>query len=179
MAHANLASDIVVIGKIGAPYGVKGWVHVQSFTSDSENILQFPVWKLKISITQNWQDYAVTQVRPHGANYVARLSNMHDREAAALLTNAEIAVLRDDLPTLDAEDEYYWADLIGLNVINLDKASLGVVAEVIATGANDVLLVAQGEKQTLVPFILEQYILSVDLTNKIIQVDWELPGIEV
>eukprot|EP01126_Amoeba_proteus_P053951 TRINITY_DN6604_c0_g1_i1.p1 TRINITY_DN6604_c0_g1~~TRINITY_DN6604_c0_g1_i1.p1 ORF type:complete len:180 (-),score=7.64 TRINITY_DN6604_c0_g1_i1:374-913(-) len=178
MAHANLTTDIVVIGKIGAPYGIKGWVHVQSFTSSSADILQFPVWKLKPNLTQDWQDYVVTQARQHGTNYVAQLGNMHDRDAAALLTNAEIAVLRDNLPTLETEDEYYWSDLIGLNIVNLHDVSLGVVTEVIATGANDVLVVEQGETQILIPFVLEQYVSSVNLAKKIIKVDWELPGIE-
>jgi 16S rRNA processing protein RimM len=174
MSHADLTTDIVVIGKIGAPYGIKGWVHVQSFTTRSEDILQYPVWKLKCSLTKRCRDYVVTQSRQHGANYVALLSNMHDRDSAALLTNAEIAVLRDDLPALETEDEYYWSDLVGLNIVNLQDVSLGVVTEVIATGANDVLVVEKGETQVLIPFILEQYVLSVDLAKKIIQVDWEL-----
>jgi 16S rRNA processing protein RimM len=167
-------NNIVVVGKIGAPYGVKGWVHLQSFTEHAETILEFPIWKLKISNSKGWQDYAVTQVRQHGANFVALLGDMRDRDEAALITNAEIAVLREDLPDLEVDDEYYWADLVGLKVVNLQGEELGIVTEVMATGANDVLVVEQDDIQVLIPFILDQYVLSVDLDEQLIQVDWDI-----
>ena len=99
-----------------------------------------------------------------------------DRDSATALVGREIAVTRQQLPALD-EGDYYWRDLLGLQVINLDDVTLGTVANLMETGANDVLVVeshSDGERQErLIPYIREQVIRHVDLEQGVIRVDWD------
>lgn len=108
-----------------------------------------------------------------GGTFIAKLAHIADRDQAALITNAKLAVQRADLP--DLEDETYWTDMMGLSVYNQDQVLLGVVTDIFATGANDVLVVtdAQTGKEHLIPCVLEDFVLSVDLDAKRIQVQWD------
>lgn len=154
------------MGRISGLFGVKGWVKIFSYTQPKENILTYRPWYI------NGSERAVEAAQPHGKALVAKLAGCDDSETALALMDAEISIDHAQLPELP-EDEYYWADLIGLEVRNRQDISLGRVANLLETGAHDVLVV-QGEQGCLIPFVPEQFIDSVDLTARLIRVDWEL-----
>ena len=155
------------MGRIAAPFGIRGWVKVQPFTEEFDGLLDFPVWH--IGRGAEWREVAVLEADVHSKSLVARLDGCNDRDAAAALKGMEVAVPREALPEA-AENEYYWSDLIGLAVVNAQGETLGKVADVLETGANDVLVV-EGERERLIPFVA-QTILEVDLAAGRINVDW-------
>lgn len=156
------------MGRITAPYGVRGWVKLQPYTQQPQGMLGYPVWQ--VGCEGAWQAQAVEDVRVHGSVVVAKLQGVSDREQAAVLRGQQVAVSREDFPEA-AAGEYYWADLVGLKVVNAAGVELGRVAEVFETGANDVLVVA-GERERLLPFI-EPVIRQVDVAGGRITVDWD------
>ncbi len=170
-------SSYVIVAKVIGVHGIKGHVKILSFTEPPENIIDFK--RFFILSGQNWQHLDISDFQIKGQNIVAILNNIRDRDEARIFNGRSIAVLREDLPKIDNEQEgYYWVDLEGLAVYNRDNKLLGHVDSVFNTGANDILAVdpdsrVDDEKQILIPYILNKYILSVDLENKKITVDWE------
>lgn len=161
--------SLVTVGVVAGVYGVKGWVRVHSHTDPIENILGFPRWFLQRG--DEWQPCDVIEGRRQGKGLVAALADVEDRDAARALMGAEIAVPREDLPP-PGEDEYYWIDLEGLQVETVEGHALGVVDHLFATGANDVMVV-RGERERLIPFVLDQVVTDVDLGQRLIRVDWD------
>lgn len=161
--------ELLVMGQIASPFGVKGWVRVNAYTAMADNLLDYSPWYLNLQ--GGWQATEPVAGRPHGKGLVVQLKECHDRDAAAALTGTDIGVYRSQLPPAGA-DEYYWSDLIGLQVVTREGQVLGVVDHLFETGANDVMVV-KGEQEYLVPFIKEQVIESVDLESRIIRVDWD------
>jgi 16S rRNA processing protein RimM len=159
---------MVVLGRVSAPHGIKGWVKVQPFTQEIEGLLDYPVWWLGRNGT--WQQLKVAEAAVHGANVVARLEGCDDRESAAVLKGREVAVPRTELPA-PGEGEFYWSDLIGAAVVNRKDESLGQVVRLLDTGANQVMVV-EGERERLIPFIAG-VILEVDIAASRVTVDWE------
>jgi 16S rRNA processing protein RimM len=157
----------VVLGRIAGVYGVKGWVKVVSETDPPANILGYAPWRLSQGDRQ-WE--VELEGRPHGKGVIAHLRGCDDRDQAARLVGATIAVDRERLPPA-AEGEYYWTDLEGLRVRNLQGIELGCVDHLFETGANDVMVV-RGERERLLPFI-DSVILRVDLPGGLISVDWD------
>jgi 16S rRNA processing protein RimM len=170
--------EYIVVGKISSPYGIKGWVKLFSYTDPVENILQYQPWFIKQQGI--WKKVAIEQGRIHGKILVAHIETVNDRDSAEQLKGCEIAILRAQLPAAKP-GEYYWIDLIGLQVINQQGIELGVVDHLMETGANDVLVVRgdtkqgnkHGESERLIPFVLDLFVKSVDLENKTIHVDWD------
>jgi 16S rRNA processing protein RimM len=160
---------MVVMGRVRAPHGLKGWIKVQPFTQEIEGLLDFPDWWL--GGEGQWQQHRVAESAVHGAMVVARLDGFVDRDAAAALRGKDVAVPRTALPE-NREGEFYWSDLLGMEVRNRDAATLGLVGKILETGANAVLVVLQGDKELLVPFI-QGVIVNVDLKAKQLVVDWE------
>ena len=117
------------------------------------------------------QTVKVEKGKRQGKGVIARLQGVEDRNSAELLKGRTIAVRRKDLPALD-EDEYYWSDLVGMKVRTTEGIELGSVDYLFATGANDVMVV-QGDRERLVPWIRSDVIRSVDLETRIIEVDWD------
>jgi 16S rRNA processing protein RimM len=160
---------LLVMGRIIAPYGVKGWVRVVTFTEAPENLLAYSPWYLMLN--GHWQEAEVQDGKLHGKGLVVRLAGCEDRDAAAGFSGKDIGVYRSQLPTPEA-DEYYWSDLVGLQVYTTQGILLGVVDHLIETGANDVLVI-RGEREHLVPFVREQVVKSVDLEAGVMRVDWD------
>ena len=160
------------MGRIAAPYGVKGWVKVQPMTSEPEALLGYPQWWVRRRGSEGaWQAHTLESGRQHGATLLAQLSGLPDREAAALLAGAEIGVPRSALPPV-AEDEFYWADLVGLEVINTAGERLGKVTGLIETGANAVMRVVDDVGlERLLPFV-SAVIQAVDGEAGRIRVEW-------
>jgi len=167
-ANDTGADRLLVMGQVGGPWGVRGWVKVTPFTETQDALLDYPVWQLHLGT--DWRPVRLIDGKPHGKGLVVLLEGCADRDAAALLNQAEVAVWRSELPEPDA-DEYYWSDLIGLRVETLDGQVLGVVDHLIETGANDVLVI-RGEREHLVPFLPDRVIKSVDTAAGLIRVDW-------
>jgi len=160
----------VVLGKITGLFGVRGWVKVFSHTEPRTNIVDYSPWLVRRPGGQ-WQTMQVLDGKAHGKGVVAQLEGIVDRDQAALLLGAEVAVPRSQLPA-PGEGEYYWTDLIGLQVVTTTGEDLGRVDSLLETGSNDVLVV-KGERERLIPFLTPEVITEVDLAGGRIQVDWD------
>ncbi|NCF59238.1 MAG: ribosome maturation factor RimM [Gammaproteobacteria bacterium] len=159
----------VILGRIDGLFGVRGWIKVYSYTEPREAVLNYKDWLL--ARDGDWQRVELADGKRQGKAVIARLEGIEDRDAAAELIGSEIGVDRDALPEPE-EGHYYWADLEGLTVVRRDGTDLGKVTYVMATGANDVLVV-DGPAERLIPFVPGTVILDVDLAAGVIRVDWE------
>lgn len=163
-------SNWVVIGRFGRPHGIKGFVTVQSFTDPRDNILHYTDWHVYLNYT--WQPVTLLSVEPQSKAIIAQVEGFPERELVSRLTNCEIAVQREQLAELEP-GEYYWHQLIGMTVVNTKGESFGKVVEILPTGANDVLVV-QGEKKHLIPYLPGQFVLDINDSQHLITVDWDL-----
>lgn len=166
---------MVVMGQIIGPYGVSGWVRVFPYTESIDSLRAYPVWWLGEEKGE-WREAEAIGCEVHGRVLIALLAQCTDRTSALQLKGSYVAVPRSKLPVLpeSGENGYYWSDLIGLEVVNLEGESLGRVTGLIETGANDVLQVQSPEareKGRLIPFV-EPVIAQVDLEAGWIKVDW-------
>jgi len=162
------------MGRVAAPYGIKGWVKALPLTQDAETLLAFKGWWL-CKRNGDWQPHTLIEGRRHGATLLACLSGMPDREAAALWSGADIGVARSELPA-PAPGEIYWSDLVGLAVINREGVNLGKVEAVTEFGAHPVLRIldrtADPARERLIPFV-DAYVDSVERDEGRITVDWQ------
>ncbi len=165
----NDATDWLVIGRFGRPHGVKGMITIISFTEPRENILDYARWH--VSQNNQWVPLNDLRTKVNNKSILAEIEGYHDRDQVAVLTNLEIAIQRDQLQTLKP-DEYYWHELVGMQVVNHPGEILGEVTEVMATGSNDVLVV-QGERRHLVPYLPGDVVIQIDANQRVITVDWD------
>ncbi len=161
--------DLVVLGKINGLFGLKGWLKVFSYTEPRENILSYEQLTLLKGV--DVKPVKLTGGQLQGKNVVIHVEGVDDRDQAQLLVGYEIAIKRSQFPEL-AQNEYYWTDLIGLDVENLEAVHLGKVESLFETGSNDVMLV-KGDRERALPFIQGQTIKSIDLKAGKILVDWD------
>jgi len=165
----------VKLGRITTVYGVKGWVKVFSNTEPMDNIFAYQPWQIQIN--GQWQEVKVNQGKHHGKGLIAQLEGCNDREQAKFYVGAEIAVDQSLLPDLE-EGEYYWSQLTGMNVETEAGVKLGKVDHLIATGANDVLVVKGSQasidsEERLIPWLPDQVITKIDLSGGVIRVNWD------
>lgn len=159
----------VILGKVGGLYGVRGWVKLWSFTDPVENLLEYR--EVELGREGNWRPARLAEGRRQGQALVARFEGCADRDEAASLVGAELAVMRDRLPAPET-GEYYWADLVGLEVITTTGVVLGRIEQMMATGANDVMVV-KGDRERLLPFLPGRCVNEVDLAGGRVVVDWD------
>lgn len=170
---------MIVMGRIVAPYGVYGWLKIHPETETLDSLFDYPEWwigrddQIKKSA---WQKYSVETVKVHNDMLLVKLNGISDRDTAQSLKSLHVAIPRELFPE-PGKDEYYWSDLVGLKVINLQHLNFGLITEVFETGANDVLVVkqsldGQGERERLIPYI-DPVIVKVDLQEKTMLVDWD------
>ncbi len=180
--------QLVLVGRISSVFGIKGWVNVYSYTDPAENILNYSSWLLcasegdgqgkrnSLPPLSKCKPHRVSDGQRHGKRIIAQLDDNTSRERAGEYVQQDIFVKRGDLPALD--DDVYWIELEGLQVVNLKDQVLGRVERLFETGANDVLVVkpedTDSEQEYLIPYVEEHYVIEVDLTSGTIQVDWEL-----
>ncbi len=164
------------MGRVAAPYAVQGWIKVQPFTEYLDSLLDYDFWWLGRDDegrgrgkAAGWCQYRLLEAKVHGQTLLARLEGVDGRDAAESLKGQEVAVNRAEFPETD-EDEYYWDDLIGLDVVNTEGVVLGKVEGLLETGAHDVLRVV-GERERLIPFV-DAYVREVDQAGKRILVEW-------
>ena len=159
------------MGRIVAPYGVKGWVKVEPYSADPGSLRAYPSWW--VGGKDGWRELKVARsVLQHGRSLVAWFEGCDDRDAAQALKGSDIALERAALPP-NADNEFYWADLVGLRVVNMQDEELGAVAGLFDSGAHAVMRVVAGETERLLPFV-EQVVRQVDLAQGLIRVEWEL-----
>jgi 16S rRNA processing protein RimM len=168
----------ITLGKVGAVYGIKGWLRIHSFTDDPDAILDYFPWSLKLG--NNTQTVEITDWRKHNKGLIVKVAGIDDRDIAQKLVSSEILVDESRLPELP-EGDFYWRDLIGMKVVTTKGYDLGVVSDLLETGANDVLVVKAnlndgfGKKERLIPYTVGEAVESVSVENKQICVDWD-PG---
>jgi 16S rRNA processing protein RimM len=155
------------MGRIAAPFGVKGWVKVQTFSEDPGTLMDFESWRVGRGEQQT--QYTVEAIQDHSNTLVAKLVGIDDRDAAYALRGQEISVAKRDLPPPE-ENEFYWSDLIGLKAVNREGVELGRVDSLLETGAQDVLVI-KGKREHLIPFVAA-FVGKVDVAGGTIEVDW-------
>lgn len=168
-------SDFTTVGRVGAAYGVKGWVKLISFADPLENILSYP--RFTISEGGALREIELDQGRPQGKGFVGHIKGCDDRDKTRDYTGKELMIEKSLLPEL-SEESFYWYELEGLKVVTLSGDDLGYVHHLIETGANDVLVVKPNsdsvdDKERLIPYLKDQVIDNVDLKQQLIKVNWE------
>ena len=177
-------SDLVVMAHVKEPYGLKGWIKLYTHSEEASGLAEFDAWwvaavargKAADSTEREWRRVVPEQTGEHSGVLIAKLPGVNDRDAAFALKGFEVAVPRSGFAPR-GENEYYWAELIGLDVVNRQGELLGSVIELMDLGPHQVLQVKPQPSvgvdvsERLIPFV-EQYVDSVDLAQKVIRVDW-------
>jgi 16S rRNA processing protein RimM len=178
-------NEYIILGKLNAHHGIKGWLKVYSYTEPKQNILSYSQLVLFNERLQGnrqldyWKKAEITDGRLQGKGVVVHIKGYDNREAAEELIGCAIGIHRENLEKLP-ENEYYWVDLMGLNVINQQGIVLGKIVNMLPTTANDVMVVKHQQKQEgiqqeyLIPYIMGQFVLNVDLESREMQVDWDV-----
>ena len=159
--------DLICVGHVLGPTGLKGWVRVFSHTSPRDNILSYSPWFIERG---EGLEKSKVRGRRQGKQVLAQLEGIEDRNAAETLSGCRLYIRQQQLPEL-AAGEYYWSDLIGLTVETLQAEPLGRVAAMMETGADDVM-VLEGERERLIPFVIDEIVREVDLGKRRLVVDW-------
>ena len=170
MSETDAPRKMILVGRFHGAFGVKGEVKLESFTDPPERIFRYQPWTLRDA---QGRERACEGARGRATNkgVVATVPDIADRDAADALRGTEVRVARSTLPP-PAPGEYYWVDLEGLRVVNLEGVSFGTVSHLFSTGANDVL-VAQGDRERMIPFVEPDYIKAVDFDAGVVTVDWD------
>ena len=171
--QSNLTQSFVIVGRVSRPFGIKGWNHLTSFTDPPENLLQYRPWALSGAHddTTDWCVIDDFDIQLNGNNMVVCIENCNSRDDANKYVSKLIGVPREVLPSL-RDDEHYWNDLIGIDVVNLEQEHLGVVHNVSWNGAHPILLVRDAsELELMIPFVSE-YVHNID-AGSTIQVSWD------
>jgi 16S rRNA processing protein RimM len=159
------------VGRVVGLYGVQGWVKIESWTEPRLRIFDYQPWLL-VSAPGVEREVDGVKGRAQGKGMVAQLPGVNDREQAMALVGQDIQVARSQLPSA-ASGEYYWVDLEGLAVSTADGVALGRVSHLFATGANDVLVVRDGDRERLIPYVMGSVVLAIDLAAQQMVVDWD------
>jgi 16S rRNA processing protein RimM len=162
------STSLIEIGVVGAPFGVRGWVKLRSFTDPPDRLLTHR--SLKLHLRGAWRSYSVEASGRSGGQLTVKLAGVEDRNAAQALRGAPVAVLRSELPPRESK-EFYRADLIGCEVVNLAGVRLGVVQHFVEIPAH-ALMVVRGEREFWVPAV-PQHVRRVDLEARRVVVDWD------
>lgn len=194
-AGFSAPDDLVVVGHVTGAYGIQGWIRVRPYSSEADALLNAKTWWLE-KTGQPKQDVDVMQSKGHSGDIVARLTGVADRNAAEAMKGTVVSISRKHFPALD-DNEFYWVDLIGSAVENLQGEQLGVVSDMMDNGAHPILKVTAPAQETavlpedaveakprkgareksvaapemLIPFV-DQFVKTVLPKDKKIVVDW-------
>ena len=166
----KIPEDLVLVGHIAGAYGLKGWVRVCPYSSEADALLHAKTWWLD---KPELRDVERMQAREHSGDVVAQLMGVADRDAAEALKGAAVQVSRSHFPALD-DNEFYWVDLIGMTVENLQGESLGAVKDMMDNGAHPILRVQPADEKAqemLIPFV-DRFVIRVDRDARKITADW-------
>ncbi len=176
---AELPADAIEVGRVADAWGIKGWFRVLPYSSDPEALFSSKRWYLLptekgVKTFTGTGKLAIKEAKVHSDSVVATAQDVNDRTAAEALRGARIFISRSSFPTASA-DEYYWVDLIGLDVVNRQEEALGTVRELLSTGPQTVLVLEylQDGKvcERMIPFV-SAYVDDVNLQERRIRVDW-------
>lgn len=171
MKNASSTSQrMITVGRLHGAFGVRGEVKLESYTAPERAIADYQPWILR-DARGNERVCEGAKVREGGKGLVASVPGIADRDAADALRGVEVLVPRSVLPA-PAPGQYYWVDLEGLRVVNLDGVEFGTVSHVFNNGANDVL-VTHGERERMIPFVQPDFVTAVDVEAGVITVDWD------
>lgn len=160
----------IILGRFASTYGIQGWIKVTSYTDPPDNLLQYPSWQVKHQ--DQWQSIEIEDAKTHNQFIIIKIHGYDTPETVKSFTNELIGVEREELPKLK-ENEYYWVDLIGLRVVNLEGVELGYIKSLMETASNDVMIIHdKNNQERLIPY-LNHVVKSIDLDKKIMVVDWE------
>jgi 16S rRNA processing protein RimM len=170
--HTTLPAPqgMILLGRVHGAFGIRGELKLESFTEPASAIFRYQPWTLRDA---QGRERTLTQARGRETTkgLVATFPDVDDRDVAEAMRGTEVYAPRNALPP-PKPGEYYWVDLEGLRVLNLEGADFGVVSHLFSTGANDVL-VARGERERMIPFLEPDYIHSVDFDAGVVTVDWD------
>lgn len=171
MSSVLNTNDTVLLGHISGLFGVKGWVKVFSYTRPRTQILNYRTWLTGDDKTHILE---IENGRAHKEGIIVKFTGIDDRDQAVSLLDLEIHVRASELPELPAT-EFYWHQLVGLQMVDSQQQPLGQVVRMMETGANDVFIVkAEDKKEHLVPYIKDQVVKQIDLESTTIVVDWDI-----
>lgn len=173
----QIPDDLTQVGYVSGPFGVTGSIRVTPFSVDADALLNVKTWWLD---KPSMRSVSVRTAKMHGGDVVSQLVGLLGRDAAEALKGAGVFVSRAEFPPLP-EDEYYWSDLIGLDVVNLQGENLGTVTDLMHNGAQSILRIAPVPEtgsdskapERLIPFV-DQFVKTVEIAAKKITVDWGL-----
>ena len=198
LESAEMPADAIEVGRIADAWGIKGWFKVLPHSASPEALFSSKRWYLlpsdravggAKSPTAKAAVASVTAAKPvllkikeakeHADTVVACSLDVADRNQAEALKGARIFVPRSSFPTAGT-DEYYWVDLLGLDVFNREGVALGQVKDLMSTGPQTVLVLAQASDEPgkpaterMIPFV-SAFVDNVDLLGRKITVDWQL-----
>ena len=170
MSEQDAPQKVILLGRFHGAFGLKGELKLESFTDPPERIFKYQPWTLRDAQGRE-RTLAGARGRATAKGLIASVPEIADRDAADAMRGTEVWVPRSTLPP-PAPGEYYWVDLEGLRVVNVEGVDFGTVSHLFSTGANDVL-VAQGDRERMIPFVEPDYIRSVDFDAGVVTVDWD------
>ncbi|MEW9810011.1 MAG: ribosome maturation factor RimM [Candidatus Symbiodolus clandestinus] len=166
----------LIVGTFGAPYGVRGWLKVHAMTENRYDMIKYQPWLVQRQ--GSWSPILLADWKQPDKNLLVKLAGIDDRDSAQSMVSSTIAIDATQLPPLP-DGEYYWCQLIGCQVVNTANYRLGIVTQLLETGANDVLVVKAtandiySKSERLLPWIEPRVIQQVDLANRLLTVDWD------
>jgi 16S rRNA processing protein RimM len=160
----------ILVGRIHGAFGVRGELKLESLTEPAGNLLRYQPWILRDAQGRE-REISGAKARPGGKGLIGTIPGVEDRDAAEALRGAELYVTRGALPP-PKDGEFYWIDLEGMRVANLEGVEFGTVTSVFSNGANDVLVV-RGDRERMIPFARPDYVRELDFDNARIVVDWD------
>lgn len=178
MSGVQIPDDLTPVGYVSGAYGIVGGIRVTPHSPEADALLSVKTWWLD---KPTLHAVSVRSAKLHGGDVVVTLVGMRDRDEAEALKGASVQVARSEFPALE-EDEYYWSDLIGLDVVNLQGEALGKVSDMMHNGAQSILRITPvadastpdvKAPERLVPYV-DQFVKTVSLENKLITLDWGL-----
>ena len=161
----------ILLGRVNGAFGVRGEVKLESWTEPREAIFKYQPWILRDPQGAE-RELRGVRGKVSGKSLVATFPDVTDRDTVEAMRGTEIYVPRSALPPPNP-GEYYWVDVEGMRVLNQDGADFGTVSHIFATGANDVLVARDGERERMIPFVQPQYVTSVDFDTGVVTVDWD------
>ena len=189
LKQSGLPDDAIEVGRILDAWGVKGWLKILPHSTHPEALFSAKSWFLQapdskfrpgFSVFSGTVSVSIDEAKTHSDSVVALITGLDDRNVAESLRGCRIFLSRSSFPAA-SKDEYYWVDLIGLNVVNREGLALGCVRDLMATGPHSVLCVeytavrddgTSATDERMIPFVAA-YVDAVDITGKCITVDWQ------
>mgnify|MGYP000002595179 FL=1 len=168
--NSKIDSNLICVGSVGKSKGLKGEFRLNSYCLPKENILTYS--KLKI---EGYDTHSIEYIKSEKNHFIAKLKEINDIESISKLTNSKIYIYKDDLPDLK-NNEFYWHELIGMNVVSsISKKLLGKVCEIRNFGSNDILIIRTNDHdhEVLIPFVIDKIIHKIDKDNLTIYAEWE------